>query len=214
MTAPAPEPREAPADAPHDEAQALMLAFQAGDEAAFDRLVAVAKADVVTLAYRYGLDAMSADDLAQETFLRVYRSRASYKPEARFRAWLMRIATNLVISEARAKKRARTISLERPILPKAADESDSGRSDFHPDPRAEQPGARLEREELGRLVEAAVLALPETQRVAILLNRYHGQSYDEVAVALGLSVDAVKSLLFRARQSLKDKLDKYIQENE
>jgi RNA polymerase sigma-70 factor (ECF subfamily) len=193
---------------PPDEPQALMLAFQGGDEAAFDRLVEITKNEVVSLAYRYGFDAMGADDLAQETFLRVYRSRAAYKPEARFRAWLLRIATNLAISEARSRKRARALPLERP--PEPGEPEDAGRGDLHPDPRADRPEAGMEREELGRAIEDAVRALPDTQRAAIVLNRFHEQSYEEVGATLGMSVEAVKSLLFRARQNLKDKLGKYL----
>jgi RNA polymerase sigma-70 factor (ECF subfamily) len=200
---------EAPAAPPApDEAQALMLAFQRGDDAAFDRLVVLTKNDVAALAHRYGLDAMTTDDLAQETFIRVYRSRASYKPEARFRAWLLRIATNLVISEARGKKRARVVPLE--VRGDASEEGEAARAD----PRAEAPSARAEQAELERAVEAAVRELPETQRAAIVLNRFHDQSYEEVAAALSLTVEAVKSLLFRARQNLKTALGRYVREAE
>lgn len=191
-----------------DEAEALMRAFQAGDDAAFDRLVALAKAEIAALAYRYGLDAMACDDLAQETFLRVYRARATYKPEGRFRAWLLRIAANLVISAARARKRSRTVPLE--ALRPAPGDPEAARGEVHADPRAEPPAARIEREELERVVEAAVRELPETQRAAIILNRFHEQSYEEVGAALGLTVEAVKSLLFRARQNLKERLAGYV----
>ena len=104
----APERRPAPpAAAAPAEAQALMLAFQAGDDAAFDRLVAATKHEVFALAFRYGLDEGRADDVAQETFLRVFRSRKTYRPTARFRSWLLRIAANLVVSAARARRRVR-----------------------------------------------------------------------------------------------------------
>lgn len=197
----------APRATPADDAQALMLAFQAGEEAAFDRLVAATKADVVALAYRYGLDAARADDLAQETFIRVYKSRATYRPDARFRAWLLRIATNLVISEARARKRARLVPLD---AGPGGEDDEAAAGQGHEDARAEPPEARLEREELAKAIEAAIQELPETQRAALILNRFHDQSYEEVGAALGMSLEAVKSLLFRARQNLKDRLARYV----
>jgi RNA polymerase sigma-70 factor, ECF subfamily len=185
-----------------DPARDLMLAFQAGEDAAFDRLVSLVKADVFALAYRYGLDTARADDLAQETFVRVWKARRTYQPTARFRAWLLRIAANLVVSEARTRKRARAV----PLPGEAGEEGEAPAGGGLADAKAEPPDAPLEREEAEQAIERALAELPETQRVALVMNRWHDASYQEVAEALSMSVEAVKSLLFRARQNLKDKL--------
>jgi len=192
-----------------DEGATLMVAFQKGDRAAFDRLVALFRADVMSLGYRFGLDAERSEDLAQETFVRVYRARTDYRPTARFRSWLLRIATNLVVSEARTRRRSRTFSLDRG----AGGEGDEGPAAAIVDGRTEAPIQGLERAELRSAVEAALSELPENQRVALLLNRFHEQSYDEVGAALGLTLEAVKSLLFRARQNLKERLKRYVTES-
>jgi RNA polymerase sigma-70 factor (ECF subfamily) len=193
------------ADRPdEDRPRELMLAFQAGDEAAFDALVELTKRDVFALAYRYGLDSARADDLAQETFLRVWRSRRTYQPTAKFRAWLLRIAANLVVSEARTRRRARATALP--------DDVEGGAP--LADPRAESPAAPVEREELRAAIERALGDLPESQRVALVMNRFHDASYQEVADALDMSVEAVKSLLFRARQNLKERLERFVQSTE
>lgn len=193
MTPPPP-----PAD---DPARDLMIAFQRGDDAAFDRLIEVAKRDVFGLAYRYGLDEARADDIAQETFVRVWKSRASYQPTARFRSWLLRIAANLIVSESRTRRRARAV-------PIATEEGDGPAL---ADPKAEPPGGPLERAELNAKIEQALDELPETQRIALVMNRFHDASYQEVATALSMSVEAVKSLLFRARQNLKERLKAFVE---
>jgi RNA polymerase sigma-70 factor (ECF subfamily) len=180
-----------------------MLAFQAGDDAAFDRLVALTKHEVVTLAYRYGLDATRADDIAQETFVRVWRARATYKPEARFRAWLLRIAANLIVTEVRTRRRTRTLGLPEegdPATPLA-------------DPRSASPEAPAEREEIVEAVDRAIGELPANQRMALLMSRFHDQSYHEIGQALGIKPEAVKSLLFRARQSLKELLKDFAEDS-
>lgn len=180
-----------------DHQRALMLRFQAGDAAAFPALVESAKREIFALGYRYGLKREDADDLAQEVFMRVYRARARYRPEAPFRAWLLRIAQNLIVSGARKRKLRKTVSLDqlRPgdDGPKGVDIAD---------PRAPAPWERLRRDERRMALEAALATLPERQRIALTLNRFHDQSYEQVAGALELKIPAVKSLLFRARQAL------------
>ncbi len=184
-----------------------MLAFQAGDVSAFDRLVPMCKRAIFSLAYRYGLSPGDADDLAQEVFLRVYRARAKYRPEARFRSWLLRIATNLIISQARKRKHRRVVSMQAMRIGSGDDETDL------PDERAAAPWERLTAHERKSALEKAMLELPEKQRVALTLNRFHDQSYEEVGSALGLKIPAVKSLLFRARQGLKDALTQFMEKN-
>lgn len=183
-----------------------MLRFQGGDKAAFEQLVSRCKRDVFAVAYRYGLRSHDADDLAQEVFLRVYRARESYRPDARFRSWLLRIATNLIISNARKKKLRRAASLQ--ALHKG---SGDDAVDFE-DPDAPAPWARMDAAERQTLLEGALARLPENQRVAIIMNRFHEQSYEAIGTALGLKLPAVKSLLYRARQSLKRALEPYLGE--
>ena len=187
-----------------DRGRDLMLAFQRGNDAAFDALVDHAKREVFALAYRYGLDAARADDLSQEVFLRVWKSRATYKPSAPFRAWLLRIASNLIVSEARSRKRARATALP--------DDTEGGTP--LADPRAESPDMPLERQELRAAIDRALADMPEAQRMALILNRFHEASYEEVGEALSLSPEAVKSLLFRARQSLKQRLEAFAKPTE
>jgi RNA polymerase sigma-70 factor (ECF subfamily) len=189
-----------------------MLSCQKGDLAAFDRLVALFRKEVMALGYRFGLDAERAEDIAQETFIRVYKARASYQPTARFRSWLLRIASNLIVSEARSRRRSRTYSLDR-AGPRGAEDEGQGPGEGLADPRAVPPTQSLERAELGSVVEEAMQSLPENQRVGLILNRFHEQSYEEVGAALGLSLEAVKSLLFRARQGLKTRLLPYLEED-
>lgn len=172
MSAPAAEP---------DPARELMLAFQKGDEAAFDKLVAATERDIFALAYRYGLDAARADDIAQETFLRVWRSRASYEPKARFRAWLLRIASNLIVSEARTKKRARTVPLAGASA--AAPGAEGEEAPSLADPKAEAPDAPLDRAEVTQAIEAALEQIPDNQRIALVMNRFHDASYQEIGRA-------------------------------
>lgn len=183
-----------------------MLRFQGGDDAAFEQLVAHCKRDLFALGYRYGLSSQDADDLAQEVFLRVFRARSSYRPDARFRSWLLRIGTNLIISWARKKKLRRAASLQALRKGSGDDAVDVE------DPDAPPPWARLDAAERQALLERALAQLPEKQRVALVMNRFHDQSYEQVGAALGLKIPAVKSLLYRARQTLKRALEPYLGE--
>lgn len=192
-----------------DEARTLMLRFQQGEDAAFEGLVELCKREVFALGYRYGLAAQDADDLAQEVFLRVYRARAAYRPDAPFRAWLLRIAQNLIISGARKRKLRRTLSLQ--ALRIGSGEGDAVDVE---DGRAEAPWTRLSEQERRAAIESALQTLPETQRVALVMNRFHDMSYEEVGAALDLKIPAVKSLLYRARQSLKQALEPHMGEED
>lgn len=187
-----------------DVAQELMLAFQAGDEASFDKLVKFVQRDLFSLAYRYGLDDPTADDVIQETMLRVYLARKRYQPHARFRAWLMRIATNLIISRARKNKRRPKVKVR--IRPDSQDPAIE-----IADTRLAEPAEHMAADECAQAVRDALDELPDTQRMALILNRFQHMSYEEVGAALGLKVPAVKSLLFRARQNLKERLHKWVE---
>ncbi|MGE0708680.1 MAG: RNA polymerase sigma factor [Planctomycetota bacterium] len=189
---------------PADPDVALMLRLQAGDEAALGELLRRNGPAVLSLAYRYLNDRAGAEDVVQETFLRLYQARERYRPEARFRSYLLRIATNSCLSRLRKK---RAVSLSGEVDP------DSGRSEPEPvDPDAAAPGDPMLRHEMAARVRAAVDQLPERQRLAILLNKFEGLDYQGVADALELTVPATKSLLHRARMALKELLTEYVGE--
>jgi len=176
----------------------LMLRLRAGDEAALRPLLERNAPIVLNLAFRYFSDRARAEDVVQETFLRVYRARERYEPTAPFRSYMLRIAANICISHKR-KRRAGSLEL-----------GDDDRID-PADERAATPGAGLEATEMQTRVRDAVARLPERQRIAILLNKFEGLGYQEVADHLGLSVPATKSLLHRARMALKDMLAGYVE---
>ena len=177
-----------------------MLALQAGDESALGVLIERNGRSVLNLAFRYLSDRSAAEDVLQESFLKLYQARDRYRPEARFRTYLLRIATNACISRLRKK---------RPVSLGAGGDEDEGGIDFA-DPEAPAPQSGMLTGELHGRVRAAVDELPERQRMAILLNKFEGLDYQETAAQLGLSVPATKSLLHRARMTLKELLSDYV----
>jgi RNA polymerase sigma-70 factor (ECF subfamily) len=183
----------------------LMLAFRAGDEAAFSVLLERHRNAVVNLAYRYLGNRADAEDLAQEVFLRVCRARERWRPDAKFSTWLYRIAANACLNEVRDRK-SRVTTRAVPI----GREGERGFVGPIRDTRAESPERAAEREELHARVREAVAALPERQRLALLLNKFHDLGYEELAAALELSVPAAKSLLTRARENVRRALEPYL----
>jgi RNA polymerase sigma-70 factor (ECF subfamily) len=182
----------------------LMMAFQDGSEEAFAHLIRRNQNKVFSTIYRFVGNRAEAEDLVQEVFLRVYRTAGRYEPTARFGTWLYRIATNISLNAIRNRSRFHPVSLEV-----RQDDDD----DFHreiADEDTAAPGDALDEDELSRVVMAAIDQLPDQQRTAIILNKYEGLSYDEVADILDCSVMAVKSLLSRARANLKIKLTPYL----
>ena len=177
----------------------LMLRVQKGDERAFEELVNKHTRGVLNLVYRYLGDASIAEDVAQDIFVKIYRVRMKYEPKARFSTWLYRIAVNHCLNEIRARK-------SRPAAAAPID-------DLLVHPRCEDPEAQLARKELERAVKAAVDALPENQRMAVLLVRYEDLSYEEVAEAMSLSLEAVKSILFRAKENLQQSLARFARDS-
>jgi RNA polymerase sigma-70 factor (ECF subfamily) len=178
----------------------LMLALKAGDENAFTELVDRHRDAVVNLTYRYLGNKSDAEDLAQEVFLRIYRSRARYEPAAKFTTWLYRVAANACLNEVRDRRRRPTFAaaaLDEPGAPAT-------------DGRAASPVEEAERSELREQVRAALAELPERQRMALLLNKFHGLGYEEMADALAMTVPAVKSLLVRARENVRRRIEPYL----
>jgi RNA polymerase sigma-70 factor, ECF subfamily len=180
----------------------LMLDVKAGDEVSFELLLHRYRTPLVHFLYRMVRDQASAEDLAQEVFLRVYRAREQYEPSAKFTTWMFRIATNLALN---AKRDGRYRQLEVTIgQPSETDEGQAPSVEVADD----QPG--IESELIARdrtaMIRRAIETLPEKQRAAVLLHKYQEMGYDEIAKILQCSESALKSLLFRAYETLRIEL--------
>jgi len=184
---------------------AVMLRVAAGDEASFNFLVQKHHRPMIHFLYRMVRNQAVAEELAQEVFLRVYRARDSYRAEARFTTWLYRIATNLAVNHARDTRHERAAST---IYLDAADEETGTTPDVADDePSVEQ---KLVANERMAAIRNHVMALPERQRMAVLMHKYQGMDYRQIGEVLKLSESATKSLLFRAYQTLRDKLKNFV----
>ncbi len=183
----------------------IMLELKAGNMAAFDVLINKYRKPIINFMYRMTRNQAVAEELAQEVFLRVYRSRETYRAEARFSTWLYRIATNLGVNHARDTRHERTASTIY------LDEADS-ESGTTPDVADQTPGAEatLLRDERMAAIRDYVMALPERQKLAVLMHKYEGMDYKQIGDVLKLSESATKSLLFRAYQTLRDKLKGFV----
>ena len=176
----------------------LMLRVKEGDGASFDVLLEKHRSPVVYFLYRMVQDRAIAEELAQEVFLRVYRSRGTYEPTAKFTTWLFRIATHLALNSLRDRRHERTE--ER--LDEDRDERPAREvSDLRPS--AEQ--SMVYEAKLAE-IRRAIAGLPEKQRAAVLMHKYEEMEYSQSATGLGCSESAVKSLLFRAYESLRARL--------
>lgn len=196
------------ADSPLDEAATQdirwMELVKQGDMEAFRLLVETHQYRVVaTVAKMLGNDA-EAEDIAQQVFVRVWKSAPRYEPTARFTTWLFKITRNLVLNEIRRRGRHRMESLDA--------SEDGERSPLQAaDGNTKAPDASMLNDEMQAAIQSAIDQLPETQRMAVILRRYDEFSYEEIAEIMGLTVPAVKSVLFRARTDLREKLRKYLQ---
>jgi RNA polymerase sigma-70 factor (ECF subfamily) len=183
----------------------IMLRAAAGDEQAFNYLVEKYHLPIVHFLYRMVRNQAVAEELAQEVFLRVYRSRQSYRAQAKFTTWLYRIATNLAVNYARDTRHEResqSFSLDAPDMETGTKPEVAGN-----DLSAEQG---LLRQERMKAIRAQVMALPERQRMAVVMHKYQELDYREIGKVLKLSESATKSLLFRAYQTLRDKLKDFV----
>jgi RNA polymerase sigma-70 factor (ECF subfamily) len=195
---------EAEQRAGDDRGAELMLAFQAGDERAFDALVELFAGHVWALLTRFLGAAPEREDLVQEVFLRVLRARRSYRPTARFSTWLYRIAFNLAANHRERAPKKRHLRLERA--------GPDGEPLDVADASAPSPSQSLEREDVVDAVRAAIAELPDAQRMALVLARYEELPFAEIARVLDTSESAVKSLVHRAREFLRERLRPYFQE--
>ena len=181
----------------------LMLRVKEGDISAFEELVEIHQNAVVgTVAKMLG-GASDAEDIAQQVFIRVWKSAARYKPSAKFTTWMFTITRNLVFNEMRRRQRKPAVSM---------DEREEEYNLSAPDEKTTSPDEQVLEHELVKAIDAAIHELPEKQRLAVILRRYEDRSYEEIADVLDLSLSAVKSLLFRARAQLKENLQGYLEE--
>jgi RNA polymerase sigma-70 factor, ECF subfamily len=182
----------------------LMLDVKAGDQQSFELLLQRYRTPLVNFLYRMVRSREQAEDLAQEVFLRVYRAREDYEPSAKFTTWLFRIATNLALNSLRDHRYQKLeISMDAPIVADAegGDERMMEVADEHPD--IEQ---HLVEESRKKMIRHAIEKLPEKQRAAVLLHKYQELDYSEIAKILRCSESALKSLLFRAYETLRVEL--------
>lgn len=175
-----------------------MLRLKAGDSNAFTRLVERYRGPLVHFLYRMVGDAATAEELAQEVFVRVYGARRRYRPRAKFSTWLFKIATNLALNSLRDTRLRRQLEAR-------SEEQAASRVAGLADPVANMEQQLLAQERRAT-IRRAVESLPEKQRLAVLLHKYQELDYAEIAAILGCSESALKSLLFRAYEALRAKL--------
>ena len=183
----------------------IMLRVRAGDQSAFEYLVQKYRRPMVSFMYRMARNSAVAEDLAQEVFLRVYRSRETYEASAKFSTWLYRIATNLAVNHARDTRH------ERPEVQVSLDEpdEDTGTTLELPDASLNAEQQMVRRERL-LAIRRKIEALPEQQRLAVIMHKYQQMDYKQIADVLKKSESATKSLLFRAYETLREQLKEFI----
>jgi RNA polymerase sigma-70 factor (ECF subfamily) len=190
---------------PADPDAELMLRVKRGDRAAFTELVEKYKQPLFNFVWRTVRDETEAEDLAQNVFLQVYKSRQRYERTAKFSTWLFTIARNLCLNEIRRRSRHPAESIE---------ESQAGAEDQpqrqYEDRALSLPVDNVLHGELAAKIEEALAELPENQRTAILLCRQDELSYEQIAEILGCSLSATKSLIHRGRETLKERLKPYL----
>ncbi|HMH02477.1 MAG TPA: sigma-70 family RNA polymerase sigma factor [Terriglobales bacterium] len=183
----------------------VMLRVKAGDEAAFGYLLQKYRRPMLNFMYRMARNPAVAEELAQEVFLRIYRSREKYEAGAKFTTWLYRIATNLAVNHARDTRHERpenTVSLDEP------DENTGVAMDV-PDGSLSAEEMLVRRERLSA-IRQRVQSLPERQRIAVIMHKYQQMDYREISLVLKLSESATKSLLFRAYETLRGQLKEFV----
>ena len=176
----------------------LMVRVKEGDGASFGVLLEKHRSPVIHFLYRMVQNQGVAEELAQEVFLRVYRSRSTYEPTAKFTTWLFRIATHLALNSLRDNKMERN---QEPL------EGDAGELPFRqvPDRRPSIEAALVNQARLDE-IRKAISSLPDKQRAAVLMHKYQEMEYSQIARALNCSESAIKSLLFRAYETLRGRL--------
>ena len=201
---PAPSPPGPQGPEADDPGTAWMLAFQGGDGTAFEALVRHYSDPLYRLLTRFLGPVPQREDLVQEVFLRVFKAKERYEPSARFSTFLYRIAFNLAANEREKARHRQTRSL--------GDDGTGQRPAEPADPGAPDPSLHLEQNDVSAAVRAAIEALPAKQRMALLLAKFDELPHEEIARVLDLSVPAVKSLVHRARETLRERLSPFLLE--
>jgi RNA polymerase sigma-70 factor, ECF subfamily len=177
----------------------LMLDVKAGDDASFNLLLQKYRTPLINFLFRMVRDSATAEDLAQEVFLRVYRARKQYSPSAKFTTWLFRIATNLALNSVRDNRhRQMDVSIDAPV--------DEDEAPLQLPAREMRIDEHMIERDRAEFIRQAISSLPEKQRVAVLLHKYEEMDYAEIAKILECSESALKSLLFRAYETLRVQL--------
>jgi RNA polymerase sigma-70 factor, ECF subfamily len=192
----------------HDPDVRLMLQVRNDDALAFEELVLRYQNRLVTVLEQLVHGREQAEDLAQEVFLRVYRARKSYQPQAKFCTWLFTIANNVAKNSKRSSARRREVNLSS----QGGDDTAYKLENMAQAASGLMPARQLDKAERAIMVRQAVSLLDERQRLALILSKFEGMSYEEIATSMEISVKAVKSLLFRARENVRLKLEPYIQD--
>ena len=185
----------------------LIHAFRQGDETAFEELVRRYQRAVSNVIYLTLGDRQEVEDLTQEVFIRAYRSLSRFDENAKLYSWLYRIAVNLCIDEVRRKKIRKTISLN--LMTESALERERKSKDSHSPATAE-----LLKAENSDVILKALKKLSPAYRSALVLREYENMAYEDIADSLGVSVQAVKSRIFRARQEMRELLKDYFEEKQ
>jgi RNA polymerase sigma-70 factor (ECF subfamily) len=175
---------------------ALMELIKRGDDKAFDLLLSRHQRSVYNLAYRFLNDEAEAEDITQEAFIRVFKASGTYSPEAKFTTWLYAIVKNLCFNSLRRKRTAHIVSIEEERLPEIPAQNID-------------PCETIDRQRLRTKVSCAVNALPENMRIAVILHKFHGLQYHEIAEILGCSLNAVKLRVHRAKAVLANSLSDF-----
>lgn len=179
----------------------LISKFKNGEREAFSEIIKAYQQALLNFVYRFTGDMARAEDYALEIFLKAYQELVNYQEEGKFTSWLFRLATNFCLNELKRYKRHYEVSLDE-----SREDETSSLADTIVD--RDQPAADqiIEKRELVKAVQYAILSLPEKQRIALILSQYDKLPYQEIAAILKASVSSVESLIFRAKQSLKKKL--------
>jgi len=192
----------------HDPDVRLMLQVRDGDAAAFTELVLRYQNRLLTVLEHLVGNREQAEDLAQEVFVRVFKARLRYEPEAKFSTWLFTIANNIASNALRSRSRRREVGVPEG---NGADSTPLSLDQLAKAASGAMPTRALDKAEQAEMVRSAVAVLSERQRMALLLSKFEGMSYQDIAQTMDLSVQAVKSLLSRARVNLKEILTPYIE---